>query len=717
MHRGELVGGSSDGLLPLAHRRDPHLHFVLLRSDAVPAEQALLEAADAVAQRLPNERILLAPPAREIDAWMDASALFLLPAQADPRLADKLKPHAIAAAISVLRARLSSPLFGTTGEDPRRDPIGLRELVRGLSHSIGHVDPHDKMFAPRVTVAGDLVSFDGQAALLLLQSERSLDALETELREAVGDEIHVDVLGEGTRERAARTLVRNAGVHVLVSTLALLAIVLAVEARSIRPVVSMLACALAPALLLVSLLPGIDTLSIPILAISFGIAVARTFICEHQPPAWSSELLLATALLPLAFTEYPAWAHLAWCWALAWLFGSMVVRVMWSDRSLSRASKPWFGRSRVSLVPMRWLAITMTIIVLVAAAWASTHLRYAGPSVTPFHETLAEAEQTLARSFFNQDTLAEARSVATTEEEALDLAAEDARLIAALVPTQVALLDAPGSFVLPSSQVGSRHQALLELRLADAMEVVRSNLVSQGLRVDAFAEFLASTADLSHPPTASAALQGPLAAWIDRYIDRGQTSVSVRSYLHLRHDAAVPDVRGADQAALPLRGPIVFALEDRERFPTWLATLIVLGFSVAGTCAWAHARNLATALATAMGGFVAQAALWLVLDLAGRSIGPHLLPIFLLTGTIAAVLGMRACLASTQVEALAPGAWLVAGLALLAPGGASIVAIEPLWRELGLAWLLGASLATGAGLFIAPGLCAAMRSWSSARAG
>ncbi|MCA9662853.1 MAG: hypothetical protein KC486_31225, partial [Myxococcales bacterium] len=138
-----LVDGALDSLVPV-DERDPSASIWLRLAADLPAigddpeahevdEEAesdpLGDAAAKIHARLGERWSPIAPPAQETTAWLDANLLYLIPPERHAELGRRLDPEAVNAAAAGIRARLSSPLFAAAGDEPRRDPLGLRELL------------------------------------------------------------------------------------------------------------------------------------------------------------------------------------------------------------------------------------------------------------------------------------------------------------------------------------------------------------------------------------------------------------------------------------------------------------------------------------------------------------------------------------------------------------------------------------------------------------
>ncbi|MCA9705907.1 MAG: hypothetical protein KDK70_08680, partial [Myxococcales bacterium] len=187
---GVEISGDVDALLPTEHRAPDDMPLLLLTvppdvlSEDEGGSDQLLAAAAAVAEQLGAQRVPLGPPAAELTAWIDAHALYLLPVDAHEELARRLSNAAMAEAVDALRARLASPIYGVSGEEPRRDPLRLQELSREHAGRLTHLGNAEDMPA-ELTPAGDLLALDGHALLMQLRSPEDPDALLAQVRAAL----------------------------------------------------------------------------------------------------------------------------------------------------------------------------------------------------------------------------------------------------------------------------------------------------------------------------------------------------------------------------------------------------------------------------------------------------------------------------------------------------------------------------------------------------
>jgi uncharacterized membrane protein YedE/YeeE len=88
----------------------------------------------------------------------------------------------------------------------------------------------------------------------------------------------------------------------------------------------------------------------------------------------------------------------------------------------------------------------------------------------------------------------------------------------------------------------------------------------------------------------------------------------------------------------------------------------------------------------------------------GVRLGPAMLPALLLVGAAAMIAGGRACGSVIRDERFHATGVLLSAMCQVVAGVALVASGEPLWNQVGLAVAMGAVLAAGAGLFVAPGM-------------
>jgi hypothetical protein len=711
---GVEVSGDPDVLLPAEHRAPEGELLLLLtaedeaRPDDEESADLLLGAAAAVAEHLGARRVPLGPPAAELTAWVDAHALYLLPVGAHEALAERLSNAAMAQAIDALRARLSSPLHGVSGEDPRRDPLRLQELSREHAGRLTHLGNADDMPA-ELTAAGDLLALDGRALLMQLRTHDDPAALLAEIRQAVPTStVKAALVGPGPRRQLHRAAIEERWRPLLTLGVAGLVVVLSLALRAIRPVLAIM-LALGSALVGVLALgppPGPHDLPLLVLLLGFGCETAL-HLTRISPRGWPAAVVLGGALLPLWLSPYPAWQG----WALRWLVAvaAVVLLLRLVVPALLRLMRfdPVPARRGFRLHPIRALAVVLAMAALAGGAWALPRLSLVPLDRTPRTVGADDAERTVRDAFFDPRLVVRASSPGDTAEEALARAAEHARQLAALVPDDAARVDSPGRLVLPPTELAARQRSLAALQLPARMAALRDLLEARGLRSDAFGEFLRGATASGDLPTPTAALDGPLGPWIAGYLVEAEGGgVSLVTRVHLRPDtsAPVPRLESEDGEAVDLFGPAVAARRDRQGLHDWLGIYVAAQLWLGALAVWLGTRSLPTALGCSCAALAAQTALLAVMVPVGVGLGPAVLPAFLLVGAAAMIAGGRACRSVTQDERFYATGVLLSALCQVVAGMALVGSGDPLWAPVGLVVAMGAVLAAGAGLFVAPGM-------------
>lgn len=735
-----LEVGELESLLPVEQRSVRGEPWLLLRvDDEAAAERAsanpsnedseaqlddetiLLEAGITLEEALGAERVPLAPPRSEIARWLDSHALYLLPVSAHEALALKLADPTMLAEVQALEARMSSPLFGASLDQPRRDPLNLRELTEREAGSFGHVDAPLADVGSQVTASGDLLGHEGKLLLVQLRSTRAPAALRESIGQALaGQPVRFDLLGPELRAEAAQVQLDASGRPLLIVCFAALVLVLAVVLRRLVPVVALVACLASVWLALGWALGSFDLLGLAMLVALLGFGCeAALELPKIGLRGWASKLVLATALLPLLASPYPLWQRWAVIWALGYLAVTLVLGLVLPAmlRLVGRYGPSWLGHDLdwrlrgFRLKPMPVLAALTCLGLTAGGAWASTRIAHRPSHLQPLGLVELEArEAELRGSFFDPALVVEARSEASDPAAALEQASDDAARLATLVPEYARRVDSPGSFVLAKAELEQRRASLAELELADRMSALHDLLADQGLRAEAFAEFVRGAADLGDLPSAQAALEGPLGHWIDRYVSGSETNTQLRSRVELRGEASIPIAIPEDRLAeLPeLRGPAIVAIADAREFDARLGMLVMIGLWLIAFWVWVGTGSLGLALAVALVALAGECGLLLALELLDQAIGPHLLPVILLVGAATGVAAGRSCRAVALDRPMVAHGLLLAGLCQVVVGLALLTSTPPLWRELGLALALGCMLAAGLGMFAGPGIARLM---------
>ncbi|MEZ4381245.1 MAG: hypothetical protein R3A79_07840 [Nannocystaceae bacterium] len=722
-----LVDGALDSLVPVDERDPGGSIWLHLAADLpAPAEDPeagrefddveeaeadpLGDAAARIHARLGERWRPIAPPAQETAAWLDDHLLFLIPPQRHGELAERLAPEAVDAAAAGIRARLSSPLFAAAGDEPRRDPLGLRELLGdaalGLRGIPGAAEP---------TAAGDLRATDGGALLLELDAGDEPPAdLVRAAAEAIADapEIHLLADGRRLREAASAATVREGLGRAPLTAAALLVLLLALGLRALRPLAAVLGAGITGVAALLVVGGPIELLSLPLVAMMIGAAGEGVVLRQRiAVSGWAGPAILATALLPLLLAPYPLWHG----WALAWL--ASIAAFTLAHRLLSVAFAGARGGDRAGprlrLRPWPALALVLCGGLLSAGVILSERLEVTGPAAVDLGDDgVRAASSAIRRDFFDPDAIVAVERRGATIEEALAASTGDAAALARDLGADLRRLDAPGAFVIADATLEARRAAIDALDLPARLIDLKAVLRGAGLRPSAFAEFLDEAADLGAGPTAASTLRGPLAPWItghaapDADADDG---VRLRSRAFLRGEPATLTIAGDDGERLPLRGPIVADAEARADFPRRLGLYAAAGLWLGALIIWLATRSLALAIAAAITAVAGECALLIALACLDVAIGPALLPALLLVGAAAMLAGGRAWRSIDRQRPLLAGALLLASLAQIAGGLALVATREPSWQRFGLALACGCALAPGLGIFATPGLHRVLR--------
>lgn len=723
LSRGAATSGGSLSLLPIAERplADEHLVMLTLRQDAAspstspePAEQdddVLVAAAAAVADRMIEERVPLVPPAGEAAAWFDAHAMWLVSDEALATIATRLTDAAMSDAIAGLRARMSSPLFGVAGDEPRRDPLGLFALLGAEGAAFAS---HEASGRASPTASGDLLAPDGAALLLLLRSTRTPDALLADVRAVLGDApVDATVVGPTHVEATAATLVAQQRVRMLALALAGITAVLAGILRRVRATLSIVACLGTLALGALAWLPVADLWSAAMVVLLLGFACEGALHLQRiSARGWPAAAVLAGALLPLLLSPYPAWQAWAWYWAIAAAIAMVLLRVVLPAMHARLGGAVSWATRGFQWRAMPALALTLALAALAAGAWSVSSLRYRGADRVALGEAVnTPAQHRLLEEFFDPATLVIAQSDGATIDEALERAAIDERALAERVPAEIVRVDGPGAWIARTPELDRRRAALTELKLPLRLDRLRATLEAQGFRADAFGEFLRSAAGDGGLPTAAAMLHSALGPWLRRYAHESDGRWHVRTFVQLGSDgdAPVPRVRGADDAVLSLQGPAVAARRDREGFADWLGIWVLCQLWFGALVVWLGTRSLATAMAAAVATLATQCAVLWALAVLHVPVGPSMVPALLLVGAAATISSGRACRAIDLHRPLFATGVVVTSLCQIASGAALIASGVPVWQGLGIVVVLGAATASGFGLFLAPGIVRLLR--------
>lgn len=708
-----------EGLVPPEHRPPPAslVRLTLRGADGDADDEQWPQIVDSLGPLLPGHTPL-APPPGEARGWLDAHVLARIAPRDHAALARRLEPAALRAAVAGVRARLASPLFGVGDEDPRRDPLGLRALSEAEP---GHLGFLTATRGPTPAASGDLVSADGRSLLLYLRTDLPADDLHAWIsaqltaRFKVGPGIELIVVPITLSSGAVAGPGMRA-VDLLAATIAGLALALALGLQRLRAALALVLVVGAGAPLVVAIAGGMPLLSGPLVLVALGVAAGLAPLVG--PAGAGAALRLSFALLPLLLLPYPAWQRWAWAWALALL--GLAAAARWLGPALLGALA---ARPPASAPPPRaWPsapALGLCAALLAVGTWSMGHV-----ALVRFETSAADA--VAAADFFTPSRVAELRSAGADEVEALTAAIADGARLAALVPDAATRVDAPGLLLLDPAESEARQAALAAMDLPGRVELLRVALTEQGLRPDAFGEFMRALRP-GRPPTPEAALGGPLAGWLTSRLEPADFGVAAVSRVHLA--AGLPA-----GLALPagLRGPAVFSHVEVGARNARLGLVLAASAWLSAFLAWIGARRLAVALAAAGAGLAAQAGA-LALAVAAGGVGlALLLPALLLVGALTADLAARSCVDVAAGGRASPGSTAEPtaaepaedvptttaigrgrpGVALacqVVPGLVLLATPEPAWRSFGLVIAFGGVLGFALATRAAPALCALLR--------
>ena len=714
--RGASATGDLDGLIAEEHRhpRDTMLVLVWFDPSSAASTEDLLFTVDRIHEHFGAQWRPIAAPAAEIEGWLDAHALYLLPVEKHAELVNRLGDDSISSSVESLRSRLSSPFFGLTGEDARRDPLRLRELTQAAAGEIGTTQARADA---DVTAAGDLMSRDGTAVLLALKRESDVATLRIELDRVVGtSEIRADVVGPHRVAAEARTLVDAQLPRTLAIALSGIALVLALALRRLGLALAILLCLGSGLALVIAVMP-LDPIAVPLVVLLAGFGCEGALHLHRSAAAtrdlgWVSVLVLGTALGGLWLSPYPLWQ---W-WSVGWLVAAVIVLAMLRVvlpalfailRQDGSASAGGFV-----LEPKPLFAVLLAVSTLGAGAWAANAMEVRGAERIDLGDAARPPEQVrLVESFFDPTLVARSPTRGKDRIEVLTSAANDARVLETLVPNEATRVDSPGSLVLPEEELHRRRVALAELNLGERLDKLGEMLENRGFRPAAFGEFLRAASDPDRVPTPSAALDGPLARWVDRYLAGEEPNVVLWSEVHLAPDPEiVPPVLEMNAGhRLELFGPSVAGRHDARVLRDWFGIYAFAQLWLAALLVWLGTRSLAISISAGLAGLVTETAVLVAMVGLDIPLTPMVIPALLLCGAAAAVAAGRACRAvDLQRPIFAMGLVIVSACQVVA-AVALVLSGVPMWMHVGYVAAIGAAAASGAGLFVAPGITRLLR--------
>jgi len=563
-------------------------------------------------------------------------------------------------------------------------------------------------------VAGDLIAANGQSLLMKLRPTDDLDALEARAQHLVaqtGTDLHARLVGPAIRQREADNASRNNRVGLVATVLAMLTLLLTVTLRAIRPVLCMIILMVCAVGLLLAIEPRLGLLDLPLIILLLGFGCEGALhIHRISLRGWPSALILATALLPLWLTPHPLWHD----WSLVWVVGLtlMLLAMRWvlpASLVLVGSELRW-PQPGFRLRPMAGLAAVVTCGLLIGGAWAVERMPVEpGQRVALVHPELAASEQHLERWFFDPDRVVWVQSRGETPAEAVAQSFAVAHAMVTHIGPIASRVESPGSLVVPESELKNRLAALKKIGLEARLQQLQATIADHGMRPAAFGEFLSGAGHLDHTPSPSAALEGPLSPWIESLMavrqDDPRAPHVAYTRLHLRPGSPVPE----HPESMPLHGPPVAAGRVEASFESRLGLYSLCGLWLGALFVWFGTRQMSVAMAAALAALAAESGLLLMLHLLGVAASPLLIPVLLLVGASGVIAGGRACRSVDLKQPFSAGGFLVTSLCQLAAALTLMFSAQPLWREVGLMAACGSLLATGVGVFVAPGLCTMLR--------
>lgn len=700
------IQGDVDSLLPPEHRAARDSGYLLVQHNGDLSGDELLSIADRVHEVLDSAWIPIVAPAAERNGWLDAHALYLLPTSTHDALEERLADDNIRASVDALRSSMSSAFFGLTMSESRRDPLRLRELTAGVEARASWDAPAlASQAAP--TPGGDLLAHDGRSLLMATRSKRSGEDLAALASQAVGDSVRITDVGPTARQHAAETAANNALPNALWIALAGMTLVIAAAVRNVRRTVAAVLCLLSGGLACAAFVP-LTPVSAPLFILALGVASGATLPHSRvSSGGWAGLLILAGALAPLAVLEFELWVRWAPLWAgvIVTMRGMtrVVLPALLEVLRVSEADR----NHRIVLRPSPLFAILLSVGTLLGGWWALGDLRVRGADrleVVPASKAAAHVRET----YFDPGLVATAHTEGDDVEQALTHAADDARMLATLIPTEARVVDTPGSLVLPAEELQRRRDGLAKLKLGERLTKLRELLSARGFRPAAFGEFLRSAADPDQVPTPAAALEGPLGPWIRGYVIERPGGVALQARIHLAPDPDVlpPALQTPDGRTLLVQGPAIGGRMQASSFIDRLGLAAGAQLWLGAFFVWLAVRRFSVAIASGLAGASVQAGVLLALRFLGISLSPALLPVFLLSGAAATVVAAGACRSTDSGTPVFATGVLAAGLAQATAGLALAASPIPLWADIGIAAAAGSLLASGIGLFVGPGLAA-----------
>lgn len=718
--RPPVVSGAVDSLHAEIDRARASPSMLLVRIDASrnigAATQDPDRILDRVAVRIADElleaRVPLAPPAAAVEGWLDTHGMYLLPISSHPRVSRRLEREEMEASVAAIRARLSSPVHGVGGLNPRRDPLSLQPLLFGERGAMSYVDMDGRAMA---TGTGDLRARRTESLLIGLRG----DADETRVRGIAdrvseSDPVRIDLVGVQAQDKMRLTLLEGLLPKIALLLLSAGLATVAFARRSTTHALRAVGLSILSVACFAPFGPSMDPLSIPIWCALLATCIAILARPRARESA-GALVILATSLTPLLALTHAPWQHMIWTWiwpatitlavALRLCFrGVSDAHARDDDPPLANAPPEAFASFST-----RARSVAICLCVFLIAALTLQEFEVAPSSDFEFGSAHArELERAVARDFFVERNVVRFESEGSTVNEVLDRSPLTLKPLRVLLGDVANRVDSPGSFVLPGELLESRRRSLRTLNIDEKIGDLREILQAQGFRDEAFNEFLNGATELRRFPDAKAALESGLGEWIRRFIRTEDDRVILSHEFELRR---------TDPTFLPIitqvgtpRGAAISTMIEVRDFEASLAKLLLTQLWLITFITWASSRSLNQAITSGLCTAGTLAAVLVLTTTARFSMGAPLFPILLICGATAG--------AVTRIDPEVSGAkwksWFCvwqasAGLALLSTGQAG-------WIEFGLTLTFGLVVAVGFARFVAPGIEQMLAGGTRARA-
>jgi hypothetical protein len=673
--------GATDTWRSEADRLPRDLSWIELRiAEGEPAdEQRLADAAEQIGEILGPRRVALAPPLHAMASWLDARGWWLVDPEAHAELAARFETEAVDMAVSDLRAELSSPFALLDVDERRRDPLAIRAAWLPGGGRIGDDVPSPGV---RASDRGDWLAADGRGVLIAIRSRDPATAwLPPVEKEATRLGLVVTRTDVGARERAAASALGATLARFLLVVLTALTLTFAVGLRN-AALTGLTLVAIGAGLLVVLALggswsPDATPITVALLAALTSLAAGIDATAEEQ--RWAV-LGMSIAWLAALVAPWPALNQAALPCLVATLFVNFPIR--WACTREATAVSPvraraWGGTRRlavgIALLLPGWVALTHT------ALRAPRELH--GPVRSP-----ADPFATLAERYIDPDARAWIEDRGPDEATALAAASATAStLIDTRAPTS---LDAVGIVVLPDEILPQRRAALGALNLRTRVERVAAALEGQGLRAEAFGEFVDNLDQLTRPPSAKEALASPLAPWLRHALHESDGEVIAHTSVNVPRGATLPEITRPDGSVSAWRGPAAAARRDAERLLEHVAVILAgVAWAVAFSV-WMVTRRFDVAiLATLIGASaLGIGAAWVVWR--GAALSPSLTPAAIVVLATMITSAARVSLVLIEGQPRAASTLLLGALAPAVVGAAALFGL-PLADDVGMLLLAG----------------------------